>query len=248
METHTVSFNHIPEYSVILPVFNERENLDKLIGEITAAMSGIAPQGFEIIGVDDKSTDGSFNKLRQLSAANPHVRAFAHVRNCGQSAALATGISQARGEIIITLDADGQNDPADIKILLDELKPGIDAVCGVRQKRQDTYVRKMSSQAANRFRNWVTGDSIQDAGCAFRVIRKDALSELPVFNGLHRFLPTLFRYKGYTVKEVPVRHRARTWGESKYGIRNRLGRGLVDCFAMRWWKKRMIPGRRLQHA
>lgn len=235
-------------YSVILPVYNERENLERLIAEISTALIPLAGDGFEIIAVDDRSSDGSLEKLKFIAEHNPHVQLLAHSWNCGQSAALATGINNARGDIIITMDADGQNNPADIGMLIDALKPGVDAICGIRKGRQDTWVRKVSSRVANRFRNWITGDTIQDAGCTFRVIRKHALDELPVFNGLHRFLPSLFRMKGYVVREVCVSHRPRTWGASKYGIRNRLGRGLIDCFAMRWWKNRIIPGRRLADA
>ncbi|HMP75253.1 MAG TPA: glycosyltransferase family 2 protein [Kiritimatiellia bacterium] len=230
-------------HSVILPVYNERENLDPLIRELSAALT-TRNAAFEIIAVDDSSTDGSWEKLRELAAVMPHLRIFRHRRNAGQSAALATGWRLARGGILITMDADGQNDPADLPELLDALTGDVEAVCGIRMGRQDSAIRKLSSRIANRFRNAITGDTIQDAGCTFRVIRATALAEMPVFNGTHRFLPTLLRYQGYVVKELPIRHRPRTWGASKYGIRNRFWRGLVDCFAMRWWKKRVIPGRR----
>ena len=218
--------------SVILPVYNERENIEPLIRELSGALAARGA-AFEILAVDDCSTDGSWEILRELAASLHDVRPIRHRRNAGQSAAMATGWSQARGELIITLDADGQNDPADLPELLDALTDDVDAVCGVRVGRQDSAVRKLSSRIANRFRNWITGDTIQDAGCTFRVIRAAALREIPVFNGVHRFLPTLLRYQGYRVKELPIRHRPRVWGDSKYGIRNRFWRGLVDCVAMR---------------
>jgi glycosyltransferase involved in cell wall biosynthesis len=166
-----------------------------------------------------------------------------HNLNCGESAAEATGFAHARGEWIITIDADQQNDPADIPSLLEASK-NVDAVCGVRTKREDDFVKRISSRIANGFRNWVTGDVIADAGCTFRALRKEALREIPVFNGMHRFLPTLLRLQGFTVIEIPVNHRPRTRGESKYGIGNRMFRGLIDCFAIHWWRKRCLPTNR----
>lgn len=234
-----------PVYSVVLPVYNEAGNMKDLITGIVAAL-GPTGHAFEIITVDDTSTDGSLDVLNALAASDARVRVLAHVKNCGQSAALATGLRHARGDIVITLDADGQNDPADIPVLCRALTNDVDAVCGVRQKRRDTWVRRASSRIANGFRNWITGDRLADAGCGFRVIRRDALADLPVFNGLHRFLPTLLRYQGFRVVEVPVNHHPRTWGTSKYGIGNRMFRGIYDCLAMRWWRRRAVPGRRLK--
>ncbi|HMP89792.1 MAG TPA: glycosyltransferase family 2 protein [Kiritimatiellia bacterium] len=232
-------------YSVILPVFNECENLEPLIREIEQALQALSTSSYEIIPVDDKSTDGSREKLRELAKNNLRIKPLFHHRNAGQSAALASGMHIARGEVLITLDADGQNDPADIVTLINALSPEIDTVCGIRQGRKDTLVRRWSSIIANGFRNWITGDHVHDAGCTFRVMRRTALKELPVFNGLHRFIPTILRFQGYTVREIPIRHRPRIWGTSKYGIGNRMFRGFVDCFAIRWWRKRMIPARRV---
>lgn len=232
------------DYSVVLPVYNERDNLEPLIHEIARALEPEA-KPFEIICVDDKSSDGSLERLRALTSTRPYVRVLEHRRNAGQSAALASGISRARGAIIITLDADGQNNPVDLPSLLRVLTPDVDAVCGVRQKRKDTAIRRISSGLANRFRRWSTGDTFQDSGCNFRVMRKSALRDLPVFNGLHRFIPLLLQAQGYNVIEVPISHRPRVWGTSKYGIHNRLWRGLADCMAMRWWKKRNIVQRSL---
>jgi dolichol-phosphate mannosyltransferase len=147
--------------------------------------------------------------------------------------------------VVVTLDADGQNDPADIPALLAALRPGVDCVTGVRTQRQDSFVKRVSSRVANAYRNWITGDRVTDAGCTFRAVRRAALREVPVFNGLHRFLPTILRRQGFTVAELPVNHRPRTRGVSKYGVGNRLWRGLRDCFAMRWYAARVIPADRL---
>jgi hypothetical protein len=141
------------------------------------------------------------------------------------------------------MDADQQNDPADIPALMEASK-NADAVCGVRKQREDDWVKRISSKIANGFRNRVTKDVIADAGCTFRILRREALREIPVFNGMHRFLPTLLRLQGFTVAEIAVNHRPRTRGESKYGIGNRMFRGLVDCFAILWWRKRCFPAKR----
>lgn len=233
-------------YSVVLPVYNERENLEPLIHEIFRALSD-TEKSFEIICVDDHSTDGSLDCLKSIIASRPNVMVIEHMKNLGQSAALVSGIASARGEIIVTMDSDGQNNPSDLPQLLRALEPGIAAVCGVRQHRKETLVRRASSRIANAVRNFITGDHVMDAGCNFRVMRKSALAELPTFNGLHRFIPSLLRYQGYKVIEIPISHRARSWGDSKYGVHNRLWRGLYDCLAMRWWKKRALPANRIRH-
>jgi len=230
-------------FSVVVPVYNERENIRPLIEEITAAMD-VSGRPYEIVYVDDFSRDGSLEELHRLQQEFKTLRVIAHSRNCGQSAAVASGFAAARGMVIATLDADRQNDPADIPALLAQLTDGTDMVCGVRTKRRDSLIRRISSRVANAFRNAVTGDRVSDTGCGLRVVRRAALAEIPVFNGMHRFLPTLMRFQGFTVREVPVNHRPRTAGVSKYGFGNRAWRGLVDCFAMRWYKSRRIPARR----
>jgi len=232
-----------PQYSVLVPVYNEKDNLRPLIEEISAVMDGFG-RPYEIIYVDDFSRDGSLEELRRLQTEFKTLQVIAHSRNCGQSAAVASGFAAARGDVLITLDADRQNDPADIPALLAQLTDGTDMVCGVRTKRRDSLIRRISSRVANAFRNVVTGDRVSDTGCGLRVVRRAALAEIPVFNGMHRFLPTLMRFQGFTVREVPVNHRPRTAGVSKYGVGNRAWRGLVDCFAIRWYKSRRIPARR----
>lgn len=233
-----------PQVSVVLPVFNEAENLPSLLDEIAATLHGLGMR-FEILAVDDASTDGSPEVLAQLRRQHPELRVLRHRRNCGQSAAFASGFAHARGEVVVTLDADGQNDPHDLPTLLAALRPGVDCVTGVRTRRQDTWVKRLSSRIANAYRNRITGDRVTDAGCTFRVVRRAALREVPVFNGMHRFLPSLLRWQGFTVVEVPVNHRPRTRGVSKYGVGNRLWRGLRDCLAMRWYAARALPADRL---
>ena len=228
--------------SVVVPVYNEQDNLEPLLEELFPVLKDIG-WGFEVICVDDASTDNSFSVLQELNKKFAALRIVQHTFNCGESAAEATGFSHACGDWIITMDADQQNDPADIPALLAASKDA-DAVCGIRRQREDDWVKRISSRIANGFRNWVTKDTISDAGCTFRALRKEALREIPVFNGMHRFLPTLMRLQGFTVVEISVNHRPRTLGQSKYGVGNRMFRGLVDCFAILWWRKRCLPTKR----
>lgn len=231
------------ELSVVIPVYNEEANLDPLVAELESALQAIG-RPFEVLFVDDKSTDGSLAVLQRLRESRPWLRIIRHTINSGESAGEATGFAHARGTIILTMDADQQNDPADIPALLAELKDDVAAVCGVRRTREDDWIKRLSSRIANRFRNSITGDRITDAGCTFRAIRRDALREILVFNGLHRFLPTILRLQGYRAVEILVHHRPRTRGQSKYGIGNRMWRGIADCLAMRWYRRRVVPARR----
>ena len=233
------------DLSVVIPVYNERDNLEPLLTELEGVLRSLN-RSFEVICVDDKSTDGSLDVLRGLRKTRPFLRILRHSVNSGESAGEATGFHGARGGIIVTIDGDQQNDPADIPALLDALKPDVAAVCGVRRVREDDRIRRLSSLLANGFRNAVTGDRIADAGCTFRALRRSALRELPVFNGMHRFLPTLLRRQGFRVVEIPVNHRPRTRGLSKYGVGNRMWRGLLDCAAMRWYRKRALLCERVE--
>jgi len=228
--------------SVVIPVYNEEENLEPLLAELYPVLNQIG-SAFEVICVDDASTDNSFAVLQKLTEKYAQLRIIQHRMNCGESAAEAAGFAKARGEWIVTMDADQQNDPADIPTLL-QASGNVDAVCGIRRKREDDWIKRISSRIANGFRNWATGDVIADAGCTFRAIRRDALVEVPIFNGMHRFLPTLLRLQGFKVAEIPVNHRPRTRGESKYGIGNRMFRGLVDCCAILWFRRRCFPAQR----
>jgi glycosyltransferase involved in cell wall biosynthesis len=224
--------------SVVVPVFNEADNIEPLHRELDAALAGVEG-AVEFIYVDDGSRDGSDERLLELAKRDQRVRAIRFDGNQGQSAALDAGFRAVKGEVTVTLDADLQNDPADIPRLLEALGRA-DVVNGVRIDRQDSWVRKISSSIANGFRNWVTRESVTDVGCALRVMRSSYLREVKLYRGMHRFLPTLLRMEGATVVEVPVSHRPRRHGVSKYGISNRLFVGLVDVFAVRWMQKRAL--------
>lgn len=225
-----------PELSLVAPVFDEEPNLEPLYAKVAAALTG---RRFELVLVDDGSRDGSAAVIRALHARDPRVRGVFFAANRGQTAAMAAGIHAAAGDLIATLDADLQNDPADIPRLVDAL--GIhDAAVGYREKRNDTWVRRVSSRVANAVRNRLTGDRIRDTGCSLKVFRAEAVRALPFFEGMHRFLPTLLRLHGFSVVEVPVSHHPRVAGKSKYGIRNRALRALRDTFAVRWMRSRLI--------
>ncbi len=230
-----------PEISLVIPVYNEEENLPVLAAEIRAALEPVG-RPYEVILVDDGSTDATPEVMRRLAREDPRVRILRQRRNSGQSAALDAGFRHARGGTVVTLDADLQNDPADIPRLLDRME-GFDVVSGVRARRQDDWVRRVSSKIANRVRNRVTHESVTDVGCTLRAMRTEFVQRIPVFNGMHRFLPTLLRMEGARVTEVPVNHRPRLHGQPKYNIRNRAFRALVDLFGVRWMQKRWIDRR-----
>jgi glycosyltransferase involved in cell wall biosynthesis len=224
--------------SVVVPVYDEADNIGPLHREVDAALAGVEG-GVEFIYVDDGSRDGSGERLLELAKRDQRVRVIRFDGNQGQSAALDAGFRAVRGEFTVTLDADLQNDPADIPRLLEALERA-DVVNGVRMKRRDSLVRKISSRIANGFRNWVTRESVTDVGCSLRVMRSSYLREVKLYRGMHRFLPTLLRMEGATVIEVPVSHRMRRHGVSKYGISNRLFVGIVDVFAVRWMQNRTL--------
>ncbi|HEX5759780.1 MAG TPA: glycosyltransferase family 2 protein [Thermoanaerobaculia bacterium] len=234
-----ISTPHEPAVSIVVPVYNEEESLPVLVAEIRAALAD-GPD-YELLLVDDGSTDGSPAALARLAAAEPRIRVLRLARNGGQSAALAAGFRHARAPVTVTLDADLQNDPADIPRLLAALAAGgSDVVCGVRAERQDDWVRRVSSRIANGVRNRLTHERVTDVGCTLRACRTEYLRRVPVFAGMHRFLPTLLRMEGARIEEVPVRHRPRRYGRAKYGIGNRLWRGLADLLAVRWMQSRWI--------
>lgn len=223
-----------PRLSVVIPVKDERESVPVLADELDAALANVEG-GWEAIWVDDGSSDGSLEVLRELSAARPGHRYVSMDGNQGQSAALLAGFRAARGELIGTLDADLQNDPADLPVLLHELDTrDVDLVNGVRARRHDSFVRKASSRIANAYRNLLTRETVSDVGCSLRVFRRRFADPLPPFRGMHRFLPTLLRLNGARVAEVPVGHRPRQHGHTKYGVHNRLWVGILDTFGVRW--------------
>jgi len=229
-----------PYISIVVPVKNEEECIPELAAEVTAAFSGSA-DAWECIWVNDGSTDTTADVLKKLSTDDPRHRYVTHVESCGQSAALATGFSHARGAVIGTMDGDGQNNPQDFLPLLARLEDGdVGMVNGIRRNRRDTFMRRFSSRIANGFRRMMLGDSVSDIGCGIRVFRKECVSGLPLFKGLHRFLPILAGVKGFSITEIQVDHRPRTRGKTKYGVNNRLWVGLADTFAVKWMKRRLV--------
>jgi len=230
-----------PEVSVVIPVFNEEENLPILAAELHGTLRPLK-RPYEVLFVDDGSTDGSPAILERLRREDPAVRTLRLTRNSGQSAALEAGFRFARAPIVVTLDADLQNDPADIPQLLAKIG-AYDVVCGVRVQRQDTWLRRISSRIANGVRNRLTHESITDVGCTLKAYRTEYLRRIPMFTGMHRFLPTLLRMEGARLVEIPVHHRPRLHGSPKYNIRNRIWRALTDLFAVRWMQKRWIDRR-----
>lgn len=225
--------------SVVVPLRDEGPNLRALHEEIVAAFQ--PSNEWEIVFVDDGSTDEGPDVLRKLAREDPRVRIVTLSRGYGQSTALVAGAEAARGEWIGTLDADCQNDPRDLLALWDEAREGVaDVVTGYRLRRADPWARRASSRVANAVRNRLSGDRITDVGCSVRVFPRRALLEAVRFEGMHRFLPTLFRLAGYTVVERPVGHRARNAGRSKYGIHNRLWRGIADLYVVRRLVRRQV--------
>ena len=245
LESLGVTQARSPHLTLVIPLFNEAENLPVLAAEIRSALESTG-KAWETVFVDDGSTDDSFAVLAGLAAHDPTIRILRHRRNVGQSAALAAGFAAARGGIVVTLDADLQNDPADIPALLARLgespaESDCDAVSGIRQRRQDSWVRRISSRVANAVRNWATDERVSDVGCSLKAYRREVLAGLPMFTGMHRFLPTLVRWNGARLAEIPVNHRPRLHGTAKYGIGNRLFRALADLMAVRWMRTRWIP-------
>ena len=226
----------------MVPVFDERDSLGPLVTEIAAAL-GAAGGGraYEIVAVDDGSTDDSLAVLKTLKATHPELHIVALAARAGQSAALAAGFQAARAPIVVTLDADLQNDPGDIPAVVAALEHnGVAAVVGYRAERRDTGWRRLQSRIANGVRNWLTHETIRDTGCSLKAFRAEALRPIPLFNGMHRFLPTLVKLHGGTVAEVPVRHRPRRFGKAKYGMWNRVFRALADAFGVRWMQRRAL--------
>jgi glycosyltransferase involved in cell wall biosynthesis len=225
--------------SLVLPVFNERDNLEPVIAELTEALRSVR---HEVIAVDDGSTDGSLERLRDLTRAFPNLRTVVLQTHTGQSAAIAAGFDAAGGGVIVTMDADGQNDPADIPAMLTALEADarLTAVVGFRTERRDSRWKRVQSRVANTVRSWITADGIRDTGCSLKAMRADAVRRLPRFDGMHRFLPALIQYHGGVVREHPVRHRPRLAGRSKYGMWRRAVRGVHDAFGVRWMGRRAL--------
>lgn len=227
------------ELSVVIPARDEVENVRALTAEVIEAMSWVA--SFELIWVDDGSVDGTGDLLDELAADSPkRIRVIHHHRSCGQSTALRSGVLAAHGTWVATLDGDGQNDPGDLPSLLarreDDDAP--DMIVGHRQGRQDTWLKRFASRVANRVRAAVLGDATPDSGCGLKVFRRELFLALPYFDHMHRFLPALAQREGAVVVSVPVGHRARAHGRSKYGINDRLWPGLMDLVGVHWLVRR----------
>jgi dolichol-phosphate mannosyltransferase len=230
--------------SVIVPVKNEAENVATLFHEIQDVLMDQADLDFEILYVDDGSTDQTPQILQELATTNPSLRILRHASNCGQSTAVLTGVLHAAHDYIITLDGDGQNNPIDIPEMIEifakvrpEEKLGL--VMGNRVNRQDSAIRKISSRIANAVRAGLLNDSTPDSGCGLKMLSRSLFLRLPFFDHMHRFMPALVIRQGFTVQTIPITHRERQAGISKYGIHNRLWVGIVDLFGAMWLIRRM---------
>jgi len=222
-----------PAVSVVIPLYNEQDNMEALQRELHAALCGLA---YEIVFVDDGSADDTVQRVER----RPEVRLLEFEKNAGQSAAMYAGIHAARGEVIVLLDGDLQNDPADIPKLLAEIGNGAGLVCGYRARRRDTVVKRITSRVANFVRSRFTKDGVRDTGCTLKAMRRECRAALLPFYGMHRFIPALIKGAGHTVVEIPVNHRPRTAGVSKYGLGNRAIKATVDMFGVRWLLSRQV--------
>ncbi len=229
------------DLSVVIPFHNEEDNVQPLLEEVHAALAD--HPAFEVICVDDGSTDETFARLRAAQARHPRLRVARHRDQCGQSTAVRTGVARSRAPWVATLDGDRQNDPADIPNLLAVVQdpscpPDLQLVIGQRARRQDTLIKRVSSRIANGVRARMLGDDTPDSGCGLKLFRRDAYLDLPYFDHMHRFLPALIQRNGGRVMSVPVNHRPRERGRSHYGVLDRLGVGIVDLLGMLWLKRR----------
>jgi dolichol-phosphate mannosyltransferase len=222
-----------PAVSVVAPLFNEEESISILQQELSVALKGV---DYEIIFVDD----GSIDRTAERIEAAPNVRVIRFEKNSGQSAAIYAGLHAARGAIAVLIDGDLQNDPADIPRLLSEIARGADLVCGYRAQRRDTRVKRLTSRIANAVRSRFTKDGVRDTGCTLKAMRRECLSALVPFKGMHRFIPALVKGAGYQLVEIPVNHRPRRFGQSKYGLGNRAVRATMDMFGVRWLLSRRL--------
>src|ERR1017187_4405496 len=223
---------------VVAPVYNEEENIAALLEQLQAAIKDWAGE-VEFLFVDDGSNDSTLELLKSAQSSDPRIRIAHFRRNLGQTAAMEAGFHLAKGHAVVSLDGDLQNDPAEIPRLAQMLSE-FDVVCGIRTRRQDTRWKRRSSRIANGFRNWMTGDDIVDTGCTLKAYRRECGERLELYNGMHRFLPTLLKMRGYRVTQVPVRHHPRHAGKTKYDTWRRFKKGLADVWAVRWMRKNWI--------
>lgn len=223
--------------TVLLPVYNEEENLRPVIEEILEHLNDLCE--YEILCVDDGSTDGSGELLKRLADEEDKLKTIHFQSNAGQSAAFLAGFRYIRTRWVVTMDSDGQNDPADIPKLWQQ-KHEADVIAGYRRNRRDSFSKKIASRIGNGIRNWITGDDIIDTGCSLKLFRREVVQSFPTFEGMHRFFPTLAKMEGYTVEQVPVNHRPRKRGTTKYTNWGRLKTTFADLWAVRWMQKRTI--------
>jgi glycosyltransferase involved in cell wall biosynthesis len=222
-----------PYLSVVIPIYNEEESIPHLVERLSVALAEV-PGGYEIIAVDDGSRDRSFAMLRDYAAHDPALRVVRFRRNFGQTAAFAAGFDRARGEVVVTIDADLQNDPADIPRLLAKIDEGYDVVSGWRERREDRFLdRRLPSIIANRLISWSTGVHLHDYGCSLKAYRAEVVRDINLYGELHRFIPAIASWQGVAVAELPVNHAARQYGKSKYGI-GRVTRVLLDLLTVRF--------------
>jgi dolichol-phosphate mannosyltransferase len=222
-----------PTLSVVVPLYNEEANLPILQEELRVALSGL---DYEVVFVDDGSVDRTAERIELAG----NIRVIRFEKNSGQSAAIYAGLTAARGATVVIIDGDLQNDPADIPKLLAEIARGADLVCGYRVKRQDTLVKRATSRIANAVRSRYTKDGVRDTGCTLKAMRRECASALFPFKGMHRFIPALVKAAGYRLVEIPVNHRPRRFGQSKYGLGNRALRATIDMFGVRWLLSRRL--------
>lgn len=226
------------EISIVIPVYNEQESLPALLEGLVPVMNSLG-RAYEVISVDDGSTDKSLQVLKTLAAKYPFLRIIKFQKNSGQSAVFDAGFKLARGETIVTIDADLQYDPGDIPRLLEKLNT-YDVVCGWRKRRADPWIKRVSTKIANSVRNKFSGEDIKDIGCSLKAFKKSFLINLKMYKGMHRFLPTLLKMQGARVAEIEVQHLSRKLGRSKYNIRNRLFCSFLDLLFVVWMKKRNL--------
>jgi glycosyltransferase involved in cell wall biosynthesis len=232
----------VVELSLVVPVYDEEGSLRELLAEVEPVLRSIT-DAYEIVFVDDGSTDGGGALLEEFARTHARVAVWRLDRNRGLTTALLVGFRRSRGRIVASMDADLQNDPADLPRLVEAVRGGADFACGWRRDRRDPFVKRVSSRIANAARNRRLGSTIHDVTCPLKAMRREVLSVFLPLNGIHRFLPDLARTAGYSVVEIPVGHRARKHGRSKYGVWNRLFRGMRDLRAVRWMKDRWITER-----
>ena len=226
------------KYSVVIPLKDEESNIEDLVTELEPIMESIG-QPWELICIDDGSIDATLAILEKLKQSRSHMRLISFSRNYGQSSAFDAGFKAAKGEFVITMDGDRQNDPRDIPKLIGAIN-GFNMVCGQRINRKDPWSKKAISVVANAIRSRVCDDGVSDTGCSLKLYRKECLQKIALFNGMHRFLPALFLIHGFTIGQVPVNHRERVKGKTKYNLLNRSFNTIVDMWAVHWMKKRHL--------